>query len=106
MSFSSYKPKGLLSQKDRCIRYMYINIPCELYLTCLVAQMVKNLPTMWETCVLSVDWEDPLEKGIPTAVFLPGEFHGQKSLVGYNPWVAKSQTRVSNYTLHFQIQVL
>ena len=66
MSFSSYKPKGLLSQKDRCIRYMYINIPCELYLTCLVAQMVKNLPTMWETCVLSVDWEDPLEKGMAT----------------------------------------
>ena len=66
MSFSSYKPKGLLSQKDRCIRYMYINRPCELYLTCLVAQMVKNLPTMWETCVLSVDWEDPLEKGMAT----------------------------------------
>ena len=22
----------------------------------------------------------------PTAVFLPGEFHGQRSLVGYSPW--------------------
>ena len=22
----------------------------------------------------------------PTPVFLPGEFHGQRSLVGYNPW--------------------
>ena len=22
----------------------------------------------------------------PTLVFLPVEFHGQKSLVGYNPW--------------------
>ena len=66
MSFSSYKPNGLLSQKDRCIRYTYINIPCELYVTCLVAQMVKNLPTMWETCVLSVDWEDLLEKGMAT----------------------------------------
>ena len=22
----------------------------------------------------------------PTLVFLPGEFHGQRSLVGYNPW--------------------
>ena len=30
--------------------------------------------------------EDPLEKGIaPTPVFLPGEFHGQRSLVGYSP---------------------
>ena len=25
----------------------------------------------------------------PTPVFLPGEFHGQKSLVGYNPWGCK-----------------
>ena len=23
---------------------------------------------------------------LPTPVFLPGEFHGQKSLVGYSPW--------------------
>ena len=28
----------------------------------LVAQTVKNLPAMQETCVLSLDWEDPLEK--------------------------------------------
>ena len=28
----------------------------------LMAQMVKNLPAMWETCVLSLGWEDPLEK--------------------------------------------
>ena len=25
----------------------------------------------------------------PTAVFLPGESHGQKSLVGYSPWGRK-----------------
>ena len=30
---------------------------------------------------------DPLEKGmVTTSVFLPGEFHGQRSLVGYSPW--------------------
>ena len=28
----------------------------------LVAQIVKNPPTMWETLVRSLDWEDPLEK--------------------------------------------
>ena len=27
-----------------------------------------------------------------TPVFLPGEFHGQRSLAGYSPWVTKSQT--------------
>ena len=32
----------------------------------LVAQTVKNLPEMWETWVQSLDWEDPLEKGMAT----------------------------------------
>ena len=27
-----------------------------------MAQMVKHLPTMRETCVQSLGWEDPLEK--------------------------------------------
>ena len=44
----------------------------------LVARMVKNLPIMWETWVQSLDWKDPLEKGMTmTPVFLPGEFHGR-----------------------------
>ena len=30
----------------------------------LVAQMVKNLPAMQEIQVRSLDWEDPLEKGM------------------------------------------
>ena len=34
--------------------------------------------------IQSLGWEDPLEKGIatPTPAFLPGESHGQRSLVG------------------------
>ena len=32
----------------------------------LVAQMVKNLPTMQATWVRSLGWEDPLEKGMAT----------------------------------------
>ena len=32
----------------------------------LVAQLVKNLPAIWETWVLSLGWEDPLEKGTAT----------------------------------------
>ena len=31
--------------------------------------------------------------GKPTIVFLPGEFHGQRSLVGYNPWGCKPPKR-------------
>ena len=32
----------------------------------LVAQMVKNLPAMWETQVWSLSQEDALEKGMAT----------------------------------------
>ena len=32
----------------------------------LVVPMVKNLPAMWETQVWTLDWEDPLEKGMAT----------------------------------------
>ena len=32
----------------------------------LVAQMVKRLPTMWETWVRSLGWENPLEKEMAT----------------------------------------
>ena len=45
--------------------------------------MVKNLPAMQVTQVQSLGWEHPLEKGMaPTSVFVPGEFHGQRSLAG------------------------
>ena len=33
---------------------------------CLVAQMVKHLPTMWETWVQSLGQEESLEKGMET----------------------------------------
>ena len=33
---------------------------------CLVAQMVKHLPTMWETWVQSLGQEDLLEKAMAT----------------------------------------
>ena len=32
----------------------------------LVAQLVKNLPAMWETWVQPLGWEDPPEKGKAT----------------------------------------
>ena len=39
---------------------------------------------MQETWVQSLGQEDLLEKGmVPTPVFLPGAFHGQRSLVYY-----------------------
>ena len=52
--------------------------------------MVKNLPARknQQTRVQSLSQEDPLEKGMVThsSIFLLGESHGQRSLVGYSPW--------------------
>ena len=57
-----------------------------IYRSSLVAQMVKNLPAMQETWVLSLGWEDPLEEEMAThCSILAGEFHGQRSLEGYAP---------------------
>jgi hypothetical protein len=53
----------------------------------LVAQLVKCLSAMRETWVQSLDQEDPLEEEMAThSSILPGESHGQRSLVGYGPW--------------------
>ena len=51
----------------------------------LVAQLVKNQPSMQETWVRSLGWEDPWRrKQLPTPVFWPGEYHGL-----YSPWGCK-----------------
>ena len=39
-----------------------IGYPLQYSWVSLVAQMVKNLPAMWETWVESLGWEDPLKK--------------------------------------------
>ena len=48
--------------------------------------MVKNLPAVQETWVRSqvgkMPWRGAWQL---TSVFLPGESHGQRSLVGYSP---------------------
>ena len=39
---------------------------------------------------LITGWKDPLSKGMATTtVFLPREFHVQRSQVGYSPWGRK-----------------
>ena len=40
-----------------------IGYPLQYSWASLVAQLVKNLPQMWETWVPSLGWEDFLEKG-------------------------------------------
>ena len=61
-----------------------IGYPLQYSWAHLVVQIVKNPPAVQETWVQSLSWEGPLE-WLPTLVFLPEEFHGQRSLPGYSP---------------------
>ena len=50
-------------------------------LVCVVAQLVKNPPAIWETWLRSLGWEDPLEKGKAT----------HSSLLAWRiPWTVQS----------------
>ena len=63
----------------------------------LMAEMVTNAPVIRETCVQSLGWEDPLEKGKAT----------HSSILAWRiPWttvhgITKSRTRLSDFHLHF-----
>ena len=77
-----------------------IGYPLQYSWASLVAQLVKNPPAMQESWVQSLVWEDPLKREwLPTPVFLPREFHGQRSLVGHNPWGHKQSDMTERLTL-------
>ena len=61
----------------------------------------ENLPAVWETQVQSLGQEDPLEKGMAThsSVFLPGEFHEQRSLMGYSMGLQRTLVVVISWWL-------
>ena len=45
-----------------------------------------NLWVRFDPWVEKIPWRKEWQ---PTPTFLPGEFHGQRSLVGYRPWGCK-----------------
>ena len=69
----------------------------------LVAQRVKYLTAMWEIRVQSLGRKYPLEeKWQPTPVLLPGEFYGREAWWATVHGVAKSGTRLSDFTFTFK----
>ena len=54
---------GFLGQEDPGEGIGY---PLQYSWASLEAQLVKNLPAIWETWVRSLGWEDPLEEGMAT----------------------------------------
>ena len=58
--------------------------------------MVKSLPATQEIWVGKIPWRS---KWLPTLIFSPGEFHGQKSLAGYSLWNHKKLDTTEQLTL-------
>ena len=69
----------------------------------LVTQMVKHLPTMRETWVQSLGWEDPLEKenGNPLQYSCLGDPRDRGAWQATVHGVAKSQTGLRDFTFTF-----
>ena len=61
-------------------------MPLGAFWAFLVAQTVNNPTVIQETWFQALGWKDHWRREQqPTPVFLPGESHGQRSLVGYSP---------------------
>jgi len=69
----------------------------------IVTQLLKNPPTMRETWVWSLDWEDPCRRErLPTPVFWPGEVQGLCS-----QWSQRVRHNWATFTFTFkQIKTL
>ena len=71
-------------------------------------EVVKNPPeTQEKACIAGDMFSIPgsgkipwRKKWQPTLVFLPGEFHGQRSLVGYSPWGCKESDTTEQTHAH------
>ena len=69
-------------------------------LTCLLrwienSRKFEKSRKLWNQ-IKKIPWR---RKWQPTPLFLPGESHGRRSLVGYSPRVAKGWTQLSNFIL-------
>ena len=62
----------------------------------LVAQVVKKSACNAGSRFGLIPWQ---REWLPTPVFLPGEFHGHRSLVGYSPWGHKELDTIEQLTL-------
>ena len=76
--------------RDRLPTPIFLGFPC-------VAQLVKNPPTMQETWVRSLDWEDPLEKGKG----YPLQYSDLENSTDYSLWGHKESDTTEQLS-HFQ----
>ena len=84
-----------LTVDEKCL-ILSIRLPAGYNLGFTRDSGIKNLPAMQKSqetwfspCIGKIPWKRAWQG---TSAFLPGDLHGQRSLVGYSPWGTKSQT--------------
>ena len=104
-SLVGYSPRGRkeLDTTERLHTHRNICGPTYKFMSFPGGSDVKILPAIRETWVRSLGWKDSWRrKWLPIPVFLPGEFHGQRSLVGDSLWVCK-QLDLTEGNLYIEI---
>ena len=84
--------KNLSAKKEICVNFSLLS-----YNRNLSGSGVKNVPTIREAWVQSLDWEDPLEKEMAThSSILAWRIPWTEEPGGLQPMRLQSRTRLSN----------
>ena len=93
--WSNGRPLSVLIHSILLLNWIISELQFSGFGASLVAQMVKNLPTVQETWVWPLGWEDPLEEGIAHhSSILAWRISWTEEPSVH--WVPKSQTRLSD----------
>ena len=80
--------------------YVYVHIPRLSRWLCgkeSVCQCRRHKRCRFDPWIRKIPWR---RKWQPTPVFLPGKFHGQRSLAGYSPWSHKESDMAEQLNSH------
>ena len=70
---------------------------------CLEYSVIIKIHNIFLDDICMLPWR---RRWHPATVLLPGKSHGWRSLVGCSSWVAKSRTRLSDFTFTFHYHAL
>ena len=83
----------LVNHKNSNLRGIYcLGLGLPRWLSAKLTRQCRRCRYGLDPWVGKIPWR---RKWQPAPIFLPGKFHGQRSLVGYSPYVTKSWTRLS-----------
>ena len=87
----------LVSTAQQLFSYTYIHILLGFPGDSDGKESASNVGDLaFDPCVRIIPWR---REWLPTPVFLPGEFHGQRSLAGCSPWGCKESDTTERLTL-------